>query len=144
MATANYAPCDVLYGVKLHAKFPLQCFILSREKRHPSLLWKAFSISLFFNTLIFHFIVTLSDSGHLMVVARLFFTSIKWPTNYIFKQNRGHLFCFVVLLQWFLHLSTHVHFLTSILLYKINKITSTAISTQFIASPLDGQHLWSG
>ena len=32
--------------------------ILKKEKRHPSLLWKAFSISLFFNSLIFHFIGT--------------------------------------------------------------------------------------
>ena len=34
--------------------------ILPKEKRHPSLLWKAFSISLFFNSFIFHFIGTLN------------------------------------------------------------------------------------
>ena len=32
MATLNYAPCHVLYGVKCPCKvFPLHCFILSRD-----------------------------------------------------------------------------------------------------------------
>ena len=94
MATANYAPCRVLYGVKCPCKVsiallhPSQRYawlcvltlahtlwchwylicileetwislgrkkISQNEKRHPSLLWKAFSISLFFNSSIFTF-----------------------------------------------------------------------------------------